>query len=332
MSRRRYLSTEAGRDKALRDVAAKEPHAATFYLLSIPAAGDDRRLPAGDPDELLWEIWPSMPRQVDATDVERWCALLVEVGLWDQGADGFLMPLSFYKYQTYIRGKRRGSAPDDDTDPNAPREVAQPPLYKEGAAHFSALQRTSAQTNASLRSSFSSSVSETPSGDAPAEPVAPEPPVRPAPKPDKEPKQEGHPACRIYRQITRIGPKPAIRALMEEAIPADDEEAAVKWQQVVTAWVSRGYGEKNVDGMLEWFKDGIPPKKQREGMPAKLTPRLDPPTLPGEIKPLSFEERKAIQQRRNGTPQAAGDPAEFERKRREAAAAAAAYQPRGAAV
>lgn len=173
MARRRYISTDAGRDKALRDITRLDPMAAGFYFLSIPAAGDDCAFPTNDPDELLWEVWPSMARDVEAERVEQWIAWFIEYGLWEHAPDGRLRfpPIAFYRYQSYIREGRRGSAPSAEDDPNDERTAAQPPIDKEDTAQKRAKQRKTAQNPASFSSSSSSSVpSSSPTASAPAEP------------------------------------------------------------------------------------------------------------------------------------------------------------------
>jgi 5-methylcytosine-specific restriction enzyme A len=90
MSRRRYLSSDAGRDKGLRDVARASLFAHSLYLLAIPCAADDCSLPTNDPDELLWEIWPAMARDYGAEDVQAAIDLLIAHHLWEYGPVGRL--------------------------------------------------------------------------------------------------------------------------------------------------------------------------------------------------------------------------------------------------
>ena len=116
------------------------------------------------------------------------------------------------------------------------------------------------------------SESSTPSGvepaaDAPADPApiaalqAPEPPIRAVPKPKRE-KAPGHAAVRLYRRATDINPKEGVRQQIEGAVDAEDEDALQRWQRVLQEWLSRGYSSKNVIGLLEWFAEGIPPRKR----------------------------------------------------------------------
>lgn len=152
MSRRRYLSTDAGRDRALRDVAKQSMFANSFYLLGIPAAGDDCTLPTNDPEELLCEVWPMMARDYSADDVRGVIDLLLEKGLWEYAPSGRLRypPRSFYKYQTYIKGDRRG---EGNAEQRTAPETAQ-------TAEISAEQRKSAQNGASFSFSSSSSLKQ----------------------------------------------------------------------------------------------------------------------------------------------------------------------------
>jgi hypothetical protein len=82
-------------------------------------------------------------------------------------------------------------------------------------------------------------------------------------KPDAPARAEKHPACRIYRQLTRGALNPARRGVIEKAIPEDADAAALeRWEAAVTAWIGRGYRKENVSGMLEWFRGGVPSGKQ----------------------------------------------------------------------
>jgi hypothetical protein len=207
MSRRRYLSSDAGRDRALRDVARASLFAHSLYLLGIPCAADDCTLPTNDPEELLWEVWPAMARDYGTDDVQAAIDLLVEHQLWEYATDGCLRypPRSFYKHQTYIRGQRRGGAQVQEeratdsacaTESAEARTAAQPTINGEKVAQNSAKQRTSAQNSASLESSFSFSSSFSspplppPTATTPAEGLAPDadaPDAEPRPKPSEAP-------------------------------------------------------------------------------------------------------------------------------------------------
>jgi hypothetical protein len=168
MSRRRYLSSDAGRDKGLRDVARASLFAHSLYLLAIPCAADDCSLPTNDPDELLWEIWPAMARDYGAEDVQAAIDLLIAHHLWEYGPTGRLRypPQSFYRHQTYIRDDRRACAPNAEQHGAPERTTAQPTSNGETSAQNSEEQRTSAQNaeehrfvKDSLSSSSSSSFS-----------------------------------------------------------------------------------------------------------------------------------------------------------------------------
>jgi hypothetical protein len=227
MSRRRYLSSDAGRDKGLRDVARVSLFAHSLYLLAIPCAADDCSLPTNDPDELLWEIWPAMARDYGAEDVQAAINLLIAHHLWEYGPDGRLRypPRSFYKHQTYIRGQRRGGAQVQEeraidsagaTESAEPRTAAQPTSNGETVAQNGAKQRTSAQNSASLESSFSSSSSFSspplpppttatplvegwaPDADAPDAEPGPEPSEAPLAVIEPVPKPTGHPFGELW--------------------------------------------------------------------------------------------------------------------------------------
>lgn len=221
MSRRRYLSTDAGRDKALYRVAAESLFAHSLYLLSIPSAGDDCALPSNDPDELLWEIWPSVARDYDAGQVEAAIELLIHVGLWEYGPDGRLRfpPAKFYKHQTYIREDRRGSARTPQATAEAPRETAQHSPYIEGNAQSSAEQRKSAQNGASF--SFSSSVPSSYSSSPPTAATQPPGGVAPdADAPDAPQAMDGTAALVVYEPAPTDDAPDGNRDLIWDALEA----------------------------------------------------------------------------------------------------------------
>jgi hypothetical protein len=194
MSRRRYLSSDAGRDKGLRDVARASLFAHSLYLLAIPCAADDCSLPTNDPDELLWEIWPAMARDYGAEDVQAAIDLLIAHHLWEYGPTGRLRypPRSFYRHQTYIRDDRRACAPDAEQHSAPVRTGAQPTINGETRAQNAEEQRTSAQNGAehrfvkdSLSSSSSFSLSSSPATPSASLGLAPDADAPDASRPTK---------------------------------------------------------------------------------------------------------------------------------------------------
>lgn len=175
MSRRRYLSTDISTDAAVNRLAMRSDFAALLYTWMIPHCGDDASLP-GDAEEILMKVMPGR-RDKSPDDVESALELMQQFGLivWrrDEKTVDYPAP-AFYRYQSYIKdGDRRGK-----------NNTAQPREIDTGADN-SANQRTTAQNDASFKSSFSSSV--LPSGGSP--PVVPQsPPAPPALPPPKEPK------------------------------------------------------------------------------------------------------------------------------------------------
>lgn len=183
MSRRRYVSTEISTDKAVNRLATgHSDFAALLYTWLIPHAEDDATFDA-DPEELLMKVVPGR-RDKEPEDIQRALDAMLAMRLIERCADARRLrfpPESFYKYQSYIKGDRRGSTPAaPDAAPPTP------------AAQNSADQRNSPQIIAS--SSFSSSLSDSDSDSpedaqdaaAPAPPAKAQPqqkPVRPTPKP-----------------------------------------------------------------------------------------------------------------------------------------------------
>jgi hypothetical protein len=90
-----------------------------------------------------------------------------------------------------------------------------------------------------------------------------------APARAKTPKRDGNeteaktgslksPACHAYRDVFHLWPN----RTQEEAINGviHGEEAVVKWSAICQEWAMRGNKPTNVQGMLDWFNAGIPPK------------------------------------------------------------------------
>lgn len=99
------------------------------------------------------------------------------------------------------------------------------------------------------------------------EPVAPEPPpVSPAPTtqskpsprqgriPDKPIPQPSE-AVQAYHEMMQHWPSKAQQTEINKYVAP---EQVPRWQEVVKAWNLRGNKPTNVDGMLDWFRDGIP--------------------------------------------------------------------------
>lgn len=96
-----------------------------------------------------------------------------------------------------------------------------------------------------------------------------------------------HPAITAYRNLTgKRSIKVGAAKRIEAAVAADDPAAVTRWRDTVDEWVNRGYRPENVAGMLDWFRDGIPPRPQHGGLttlravpagPKDAAPKWTPP-------------------------------------------------------
>ena len=114
MPRRRYLSTEAGRDRRLSAVSER---AAVCYLLSIPHADCCGRLP-GDPFEYACEVAPG--RHYGEEDAEQILSELVSCGLYLSYSVGAERILAFPARAFLIhqgRALTEGSRPEHPEPP-----------------------------------------------------------------------------------------------------------------------------------------------------------------------------------------------------------------------
>lgn len=53
-----------------------------------------------------------------------------------------------------------------------------------------------------------------------------------------------------------------IRIIDENVIEDADVDT---WEVVLKTWSARGFSPVNVEGMIDWFKSGIPPSKKNGG-------------------------------------------------------------------
>ena len=91
--------------------------------------------------------------------------------------------------------------------------------------------------------------------EAPAPSPVPEP--APKPKPRRKPKARQPAAVHTYRAVFSLFPTKATWPTLDKAI-GDDPAHLGKWETVCKAWNMQQNNPKNLTGLLDWFKDGIP--------------------------------------------------------------------------
>jgi DNA-binding PadR family transcriptional regulator len=99
---------------------------------------------------------------------------------------------------------------------------------------------------------------------APARPASePRPPAAPdaALAPGRDPNL-AHPAVRAYRGECKLTPNQAQRAAIAETVTD-----LARWQEVLRKWLLAGYRPSNVDGLLDWYTNGIPERRGNHGIP-----------------------------------------------------------------
>lgn len=69
------------------------------------------------------------------------------------------------------------------------------------------------------------------------------------------------PAFKIYAEESHCFAlkKPQIMAIHQAV--GEDSTNLERWRQVVAAWILTGYSPVNARGMLDWFQNGIPERK-----------------------------------------------------------------------
>jgi hypothetical protein len=77
-----------------------------------------------------------------------------------------------------------------------------------------------------------------------------------------------HPAVSAYRAFhNRFPTKKQMEAIAEQVTNAE------RWGEIVKAWELRGYSPRNIEGMLDWYHNGIPgaPNGNNNGHPSDTT-------------------------------------------------------------
>ncbi len=108
--------------------------------------------------------------------------------------------------------------------------------------------------------------------------VAPPAPTKP---PKREPKAKPtdatmtYPAVMLYRDLAKQTPAQVVRENIGQTVTDLD-----RWRSVIAAWLGAGYKPGNVNGMLEWYRDGIPAyrangKHSSNGSGPRLNPALE---------------------------------------------------------
>jgi len=66
------------------------------------------------------------------------------------------------------------------------------------------------------------------------------------------------PAVKVWGDLTNSScPNWKIALEMHNAVGLDPPNLK-KWADVINAWLKRGYNGRNIDGLLDWYRDGIP--------------------------------------------------------------------------
>jgi len=81
----------------------------------------------------------------------------------------------------------------------------------------------------------------------------------PVPAPKDEPPVP--PAVVIYGDLTGEIVNWRTATTINEAV-GDDPTNLDKWKEAIDAWLLEGYRKKNIRGMLDWFRDGVPDRRR----------------------------------------------------------------------
>jgi len=95
--------------------------------------------------------------------------------------------------------------------------------------------------------------------------------------PDQETEQDQYdnfnppPAVKVWGDLTnQTVPNWTIALQIHEAVGKDPDDLEM-WRNVINAWLVRGYKKWNIEGPLEWFREGIP--ENGKGPPSTPPPK-----------------------------------------------------------
>ncbi len=119
----------------------------------------------------------------------------------------------------------------------------------------------------------------------------------------KVPQQEIPIAVQVYREVRRRYPARELWGQIGQSVGTEERPLAF-WREVLNTWVARGYNPQNLEGPLEWFKQGaIPLRNAGPNIPqrksgtdaAQNAHGKASPDRPGLQRPI--ETLEVIQQR-----------------------------------
>lgn len=90
------------------------------------------------------------------------------------------------------------------------------------------------------------------------------------------------PAVAFLTGVGKVRLKDIAKAAIDETVTAQIGPDLERWKAVVKAWINRGYRATNVEGMLSWYRDGIP----EQGPPRGNAGARASPTEPAAWKVL----------------------------------------------
>lgn len=91
------------------------------------------------------------------------------------------------------------------------------------------------------------------------------------------------PAVKIWGDLTNQKvPNWDLATAIHETV-GTDKRALDKWKDTVNAWLMAGYKARNIGGMLDWFRDGIPKRTHGNGQHRQPEPVREVPLATGWV-------------------------------------------------
>lgn len=262
MARKRMLDPSIWQDEGMAELS---PRQQLLYIGLISNADDDGRL-KGSPAAIrlfLPVVYAGGALKDIQADLDAVLGTMTQLQRYEVDGKPYLTFRTYRRWQKIERPSPSVLPPPPD-----PALISSAPAVNVHRSIIESSGNDLSRARAEEKGIEGKGIEDTPNGVATAAPVADAsvqaPLAFPAiPKPARV-VAEGHAAVRVYRKVTGISPKEAIRPLIEQAVDGGDEDAVRLWGSVITEWMARGYSVKNVAGMLDWLKGGIPPGRGQQ--------------------------------------------------------------------
>lgn len=279
MARGRFISESVATDARLNSLSVE---AELVYLMTVPHLDRDGLID-GDPDVLWGKVCPKRRQFLDAMTlyIEEWIRAELVVSYETPGG-AVLWFKGFAKNQVGLRYERESPSrfPPPPHGKDSQPAGSSPATVRQPSDNCLAQLEVQGQLEVKDQGRDHARVTEPP---APPKPTHP-------------------PAVAIFLEFcTKTVNRTQTDTIASTVVDLD------LWRRVLTEWSLRGHNTANVNGLLDWYRDGIPHVSRNGGQHGSNQQRGQPdhddnaPTLDPAIE-RQFEEQRARKRARAAAP------------------------------